>query len=179
MTQQAQSIRVTRGGAAVTDAEVTVNGFRLAHCCGDLYEGKLPEPVRAGDMLKLKVVAGGVSFEAPGEVAPTPTITAPAAGSTITATDPVSLVWTSPVDPDDFEVCLNCWANALEGAIYRASGSARRFEIAPGTLVDYGTGTIVAVYAYKTNFLKSTGSAKVRLSVSYMARSRDAIITVR
>lgn len=178
MTPQRQGVRISRGGAPVTNAEVMVNGFPIPHCCGDLYSGNLPVEVRAGDTLKLKVVAGGVNFEAWGEVA-TPTITAPAAGSTFAWTDSVSLAWSTPTDPERFEVCLNCWENALEGATYPASGSAREFKIAPGALVDYGTGAVVAVYAYKSNFLEPAGSSEVTSNVLFMARSRDALITIK
>src|SRR5687768_11579377 len=125
MTPQYQSVRVSRGGAPVTDADVTVNGFPIPHCCGDLYAGSLPGAVPAGGTLNLKVVAGGVNFEALGEVTATPTITTPASGSTFARTDPVSLTWSIPTDPDRFEVCLNCWENSLDGAIYPASGSSR------------------------------------------------------
>ena len=179
MTSQYQSIRVSRGGSPVTDANVTVNGVRIAHCCGDLYSGSLPEAVPSGGTLNLKVVAGGVSFEAPGEVIPTPTITAPAAGSTFSWKDSVNLAWSTPTDPDRFEVCLNCWANSLDGAIYHASGSTREFKIAPGALVDYGTGTVVTVYAFKNDFLKAASSPEVTANVLFMAASRDALITIK
>jgi hypothetical protein len=181
MTPQYQSVRVSNGGAPVTDAYVTVNGFPIPHCCGDLYSGKLPEAVPAGGTLNLKVVAGEVKFEAAGEVIGTPTITAPAAGSTVAFTDTVSLAWSISTDPDRFDVCLNCWENALEGAMYPVSGSAREFRIDPQALglVDYGTGAVVAVYAWKSNFLKSAGPPEVTSNVLFMARSRDALITIK
>jgi hypothetical protein len=179
MTPQYQGVRVSRGGAPVTNADVTVNGVPIPHCCGDLYSGNLPGAVLAGGTLNLTVVAGGVNFEAPGEVTATPTITAPAAGSTFAWTDPVSLAWSTPTDPDRFEVCLNCWENSLDGAIYPASGSAREFKIAPGALVDYGAGAVVAVYAFKSNFLKSASSREVTSNVLFVARSRDALITIK
>src|SRR5688500_5595804 len=47
MTPQYQSVRVSRGGVPVTDADVTVNGFPIRHCCGDLYSGSLPGAVPA------------------------------------------------------------------------------------------------------------------------------------
>lgn len=179
MTPKYQGVRVSRGGAPVTNAEVTVNGFPIPHCCGDLYSGDLPVAVPAGGTLNLKVVAGRVNFEAPGEVAPTPIITAPAAGSTFARTEPISLVWSTPTDPDRFEVCLNCWENSLDGAIYQASGSAREFKIGPGALADYGTGAVVAVYAFKSNFLKSASSPQATSDVLFVARSRDALITIK
>ena len=179
MSPQYQALRLSRGGAPVTDANVTVNGVPIPHCCGDLYSGNLPGAVPAGGTLNLKVVTGGVSFEASGEVIATPTITAPAAGSSFASKDPVSLVWSIPTDPDRFEVCLNCWANSLDGAIYPATGSAREFNIAPGTLVDYGGGTIVVVSAFKSDFLKSASSREVTSDVLFLARSRDAVITIK
>ncbi len=179
MTPLYQGVRVSRGGAPVTNADVTVNGIRIPHCCGDLYSGNLPGAVPAGATLNLRVVAGGVNFEAPGEVIATPTITAPAAGSTFARTDPVGLAWSTPTDPDRFEVCLNCWENSLYGEIHPAAGSAREFKIAPGALVDFGTGAIVAVYAFKSNFLKAASSPEVTSNVRFMARSSDALITIK
>ena len=179
MTPKYQGVRVSRGGAPVTNAEVTVNGFPIPHCCGDLYSGNLPEAIPAEGTLNLKVVASGVNFEASGEVIATPTVTAPAAGSTFAWTDSISLAWSTPTDPDRFEVCLNCWENSLDGAIYQASGSAREFKIDPGALVDYGTGAVVAVYAFKSNFLKSVSSPQVTSNVLFVARSRDALITIK
>ncbi len=77
-----------------------MNGFPIPHCCGDLYAGKLPEAVPSDASLDLKVVAGGVNFEASGEAIATPTVTAPAAGSTFARTDPISLAWSTHRDPD-------------------------------------------------------------------------------
>ncbi len=178
MTPQYQGIRVSLGGGAVTDAAVTVNGFPLAHCCGDLYVGSLPGEVPAGDTLHLRVVTGGVTFEALGEVGPTPTIVAPAVGSTFAWTDSVGLAWSIPAQPDRFEVCLNCWANSLDGAIYNFPGMAREFQIAPGQLVDYGSGSIVVISAYTSNFLRSTSSPAATTNVLFLAQSREARFTI-
>jgi hypothetical protein len=179
MSQQYQSVRVSRGGAPVIDADVRVNGVPIPHCCGDLYSGGLPEPVPAGGTLNLKVVAGGVTYEAQGEIIATPTITAPAAGSTFAWTDSVGLVWSAPTDPDRFEVCLNCWANSLDGAIYQVAGSVRDFKIAPGDLVDYGTGSVVVVTAFKSDFMKSANSPQATFSVLFVASSREALIKIK
>ncbi|MBA3338500.1 MAG: hypothetical protein H0T54_01890 [Geodermatophilaceae bacterium] len=156
-----------------------MNGVPIPHYAGHHYAGNLPEAIPAGGTLNLKVVAGEVHFEASGEVLAAPTITAPAAGSTFAWTDTVSLAWSTPTDPDRFSVCLNCWENSLDGASYPASGSAREFKIAPRALADYGTGAIVAVYAYKSNFLTPAGSPGVTSNVVFVARSRDAIFTVK
>ena len=179
MTPQRQYIRVSRGGAPVTNADVTVNGVPIPHRTGDLYSGSLPEPVAAGGTLNLKVVTGGVSFEAPGEVTMTPVITAPRAGSSFASTDAVNLTWSTSADPDRFEVCLNCWENSLYGGIYTVSGSTREFKIAPGALVDFGTGAPVFVTAFKSNFLESARSPHVTTNVQFVADSREALITIK
>jgi hypothetical protein len=179
MSPEHQAILVSRAGAAVTDAEVTVNGFPIPHCCGNLYSGNLPKAVRAGDTLYLKVTAGDVTFEGFGEVMATPVITSPTAGSTFASTDSITMAWSTPTDPDRFQVCLNCRENALEAAIYHASGSAREYTIEPGILVDYGAGAVVAVYAFKSNFLKAESSPAVSSDVGFVARSRDVVITLK
>ena len=95
------------------------------------------------------------------------------------AADTVRMAWSIPTDPDYFEVCLNCWENSNDGAIWPASGSAREFKIAPYSLADYGEGTIVAVYAFKKNFLKPTTSSEVKSDVLFMTRSLDAVLTIK
>lgn len=179
MTAQYQGIRVSRGSIPVADADVRVNGVSIPYYGGDLYSGKLPVAVAAGGTLSVKVTAGGQDFEGSGEVIPVPAITAPTAGSTFAWTDSISLAWSTPTDPDRFEVCLNCWDDSLDGAIYPAPGNSREFKIKPGSLVDYGGGAIVAVYAYKSGFLKSVSSTDATSSVLFMARSPDARIPIR
>lgn len=175
MTPQYQSIRVASGGVPVMDANVTVNGVSIPHYAGDLYSGSLPAAIPAGGTLNLKVVAGRVNFQGSGEVLATPVITAPAAGSTFASTDHFSLAWSVPTDPDRFEVCLNCWLNSLDARTYSAPGSSRAFSIAPGALADYGTGAVVAVSAFKNNFLKSAGSPSVASNVLFNVGSRAVI----
>ncbi len=177
MSDRSQGIRVSRRGAAVTDAIVTVNGVQIGYCCGNLYSGKLPDAIKAGDTLNLKVVAGGVTVEGTGIAIGTPNIALPAAGSVIGFADTLKVAWATDADPDRFEVCLNCWENSLDGALYGVPGSARNFTITPSGLVDYGTGAVVAVYARNENFMKFVGaeSGSVMLFVS---RSADARIKI-
>ena len=175
MTPRYQSLGVYRGRIPVTNAVLTVNGFRIPHVSGGLYTGNLPEPVPAGDTLKLKLEVDGEAFEAPGEVPPTPVITAPVAGSTIAVSDPVNLIWNSPTNPDRFEVCLNCWENSLDGAIFPASGTSREFKIAAGALVDYGTGAIVVVASLKEGFLQPAGSQGFAANIRFVATAVTTI----
>lgn len=179
MTPLYQSIRLTRRGVPVTDAVVTVNGYVIPHYAGDLYSGSLPVVVPAGGTLNLKVIAGTVTFEAPGEVIPMPVITSPLSGTTFAYGDSVQLTWSSPANPDQFSVCLNCWENSLDGAIYYTSGSAREFMIPPGTLTDYGKGTPITVSARKINFLKSADTPEVATSVEFWAHSNNAVVRIK
>jgi len=179
MGPQYQSIRLAAGDTTLTDAKVTVNGFPLTYCCSNLYTGTLPEAVPGGGKIYLKVVVGAVTYKALGETIPTPVITEPATGSTFASTDYVSLFWSTPADPDKFEVCLNCWPNSNEGEIYTTSGSTRAFTIAPGHLVDYEDETVVAVFAFKRDFLKSVDTPEIRSDVLFVTRSGDAHIHVR
>lgn len=172
-----QSVRV-RAGRPVTDAVVTVNGVAIPHCCGDLYSGKLPEAVPPGSQLDLTVSAGGLTVEATGYVLEAPIITAPATGSVLASTDFINVTWTSATDPDRFEVCLNCWENSLDGAIYQTPGTARDLKIAAGDLTDYGNGAIVAVYAMKEDFLSFTGTVAPGSRVMFVSRSPDAVFTI-
>lgn len=125
----------------------------------------------------MKVVAGNVKLDASGVVIPTPTITAPIAGSIFAQSDSIRLAWSTPTDPDAFDLCFNCWENSDYRETLTVSKSAREFKIPPVTLIDEGS--VVAVYALKNNFLKSAGSPDVLLQVGFAARSRDALITVK
>lgn len=178
MGAQGGYFRVSRGGAPATDADVTVNGFPIPREKDNLYVGKLPEPVPAGGTLNLKVVASGVTFEASGEVIAL-SITAPTAGSTFARADTVTLAWSASMDPERFEVCLNCGQGYLEGGTYPASGSARQFKIAPNMMWDYGEGTVVAVSAVKSNFLQPASSPTGTSEVSFRAASRVAGIIIK
>ncbi|HUQ18641.1 MAG TPA: hypothetical protein VM099_03420 [Gemmatimonadaceae bacterium] len=179
MSPQYQGIRVARGSSSVTNAEVTVNGIQIPHCCGDLYSGILPEAVPAGATLNLEVVAAGLTFEAAGKVIAVPTITAPVEGSSFASTDTITLAWNNSTDPDRFEVCLNCVDNSLDGETYYALGSAREFRIAPGHLVDWGLGSVVAVKFRTSNFLKPESSAQATSNVEFLAKSRDRVVTIK
>jgi len=179
MTQLYQSIVVPQDGVPVTDVEVTVNGTRIPYCCGYSYAGNLPEAVPAGGKLTLKVSAAGRTFEATGEVMPIPAITAPASGSTFASTDLIRLEWSTPVDPDHFEVCLNCYENSIYRETHNVLETERAFVIEPGSLVDYGEGTNVAVIARKTHFLKSATSPDGTADMVFVARSRDVLIFIK
>jgi hypothetical protein len=74
---------------------------------------------------------------------------------------------------------VNCWPNSNEGYIYPASGNERQFKIGAGSLVDYGEGTVVAVYAFKKKFLKLASTGKINQDVLFVARSRDALIRIK
>jgi hypothetical protein len=178
MTPQYQSVRVSRGDEEVADAIVTVNGFRIRYSGRGLYSGNLPAAVPAGEILNVKVIAGGVTFDGSGEVLATPVITTPAAGSTFARTDTISLAWNIMYDPEKFGVCLNC-ADDFGGTMYPADGGAREFKIAPDALVDHGGGAVVAVYAYNSSFLRSTNSPQATSKVLFLTRSSDALIAIK
>ena len=175
MSPQHQAIAISAGNIPITNASVTVNGYPIRYD-GNLYSGNLPVAVRAGDMLRLKVVSRGVTFEAEGETSSIPTITAPTPGSTFAATDSIRLVWSSRADPDRFSVCLNC--DTWDYAGFSAPGSERELKIGPNTLVDYGQGAVVAVTAFESDFLNAPDSPGVYSNVRFEAKS-EAIITIK
>jgi hypothetical protein len=179
LTPKHQSVRVVQGGKPITDAEVTVNGVTIPHCCGDLYAGDLPEVVSPGVMLNLTVSVAGRIFVASGVVATAPIITAPISGSSAAVTDYVRVAWSSPTDPTIFDVCVNCLENALEGEITWVPGTSREFMIRPGALLDWGGGAVIAVYAKTRHFLNPAASPDFVSDVQFIARSRDVIIKMK
>lgn len=178
MAAQHQAITLGFAGKPVTDAIVSVNGVVIPHYTQGTYLADLPAPAATGETLDLKVVYADLTYEGTGEVLPTPVITAPASGATMSYADTVVLLWNSSADPDRFAVCENCYNNALEGAMYYTEGTSREFKIAGG-LVDWGGGAIIAVNAYKETFLKPVGANVFLSNVRFVARSEDTRVFLK
>jgi hypothetical protein len=89
------------------------------------------------------------------------------------------MLWSTHTDPDQFEVCANCVDNSIYGETNYTLGSAREYLIRPDAIVDYGEGNVVAVYARKTNFLKSAPSAEGTSDVVLLVRSPDVRLFIR
>ena len=178
MSAEYQSIRVFRQGAAVTNANVTVNGVTIPHYSGELYSGHLPESLAAGAAVHLKVTVGDETVEGSG-IVDVPVILEPANGSTFADTDSIRLVWSSADNPDQFQVCLNCWENSLWAEIYTLEGTDREFAIPPGSLADFGEGTKLNVTLFKDDFIAFAVPVASGSSITFYAKSADAVFRIK
>jgi hypothetical protein len=143
------SVIVTHGGQAVDDAVVTVNGVAAPLGPERLgaYVGSYPR-VFAGDPIVLEVTREGLHVTGVGALPDTPFVTAPTNGTGFAPDENVVVSWTSPTDPDSFEVHANwsCGPSCGTGAEFAAPGSARQLAIPHGALPP---GTIdLRVFAY-------------------------------
>ena len=108
-----------------------------------------------------------------------PVILEPANGSTFADTDSIRLVWSSADNPDQFQVCLNCWENSLWAEIYTLEGTDREFAIPPGSLADFGEGTKLNVTLFKDDFIAFAVPVASGSSITFYAKSADAVFRIK
>ncbi|MCG6954587.1 MAG: hypothetical protein LJF04_01230 [Gemmatimonadetes bacterium] len=127
---QFEKLTVTRGGVAVTDATVTINGVAIPHAGAGLYQGPLPTAAPAGSPLDLQVSAGGSTVQGTVNVPEAPVLTAPLTEADIDAGgDSVTVTWTSATNPERF-VASWIFDGVTVGKTFTASGTARELRIA-------------------------------------------------
>jgi hypothetical protein len=176
-----------QGGAAITDAIVTVNGQRMTLRAGGSYADNLVPPVPAGGTLALRVEARGATVTGTGTVPVVPTITAPAFGDAfaIGATPigtgsnaaPVAVSWSVPAPPT---AAFNVWAAWAEASgtagstpIYAAPPTATTLDI-PALVIGSGTptvkveavngGTLSGDFTVESYFQVASGEAAVGIT---------------
>jgi len=140
---------VTRGGQAVDDAQVAVNGvvLPLMPTRTGGYAGSFAR-VFAGDPIVLEVTRGALRVTGVGALPAVPFLTAPTNGAGVPAGQQILVRWTSPTDPSYFEVVADwsCGPSCGTGTEFTAAGTARELAIPPGALP---TGSIqLRVFAY-------------------------------
>jgi hypothetical protein len=132
MGPRAQNVSVHQDGAAMTTAEVTVNGVALRHAAEGRYSGELAADLPAGGPLALEVRVGGSVVTATGAVPGLAELTAPSGNAIVPPPDPIVVEWTSPVNPDRFVVMATPESGPVQQ--FSASGAARSLTIAAGAL---------------------------------------------
>ena len=144
------SVYVTQNGQGIDDAEVAVNGQVIPAVprAGGWYLADFVAPVWAGDPVSLEVTRGGLRVTGLGTLPDAPFLTSPVNGTGLLPGQDVVVTWTSPTDPDYFEVNAHwpCGPSCGTGTSFTVAGSARTFAIPPEALP---TGSIqLSVFAY-------------------------------
>ncbi|MEJ2288515.1 MAG: hypothetical protein P8Y02_07700 [Deinococcales bacterium] len=160
MGAQSENVLVTRNGRPVTSATVSVNGTQLtlADASTGRYHGVLPSKLATGSQLDLVVTDGSQRVEAIGNVPEAPVVTSPANGSTIDATQPLPVTWTSASSPDAYELLVfqSGSSPVFDGSM---GGSYRNTTIAANTLAPgYANGSL-KLFAYNFGRDQVTGDA--------------------
>jgi CARDB len=149
MGAKSQNVNVSRGGANLTDASVTVNGTTIPYASvATRYRGDLPSAVAVGNGLFLRVQSGECSLAAYDWVPEAPVMTAPAANASVNVSSPLNVTWTSSSNPDRFVVRVDDLGNGTNA--FTSSdlpNTARNFTI-PAASLPVGRTLKVRVYGY-------------------------------
>jgi len=126
-----QQVRVTRNGAGIPVADVSLGGRVLSHVEDGVYTGDLGEAPAPGASLTLTVSIGGALISGTDAIPVAATVTGPPEGTSFTVAELVPVAWQALEDPDGFEVRI-CWDQCAESISYRiGDGSARSFDFSP------------------------------------------------
>ena len=120
-----QNLTVFRGTAAVTSAQVTVNGTPIAHQSDGFYQGQLPNFLAPGETITIEVRDAGQTVTGTAIIPAIPVITAPVDGATITRANPLPFAWTSASNPDEFQFGLtyNVGAGGTGNSLFTPGGA--------------------------------------------------------
>lgn len=180
-TRSAVGVQLYRGGAAVTNAVVSVNGVKLVRSTEPGYYYLIRPELPAGSPVNVKVSAGGATIEATGNVPDRPVLTFPATGDILGAMDTITVTWTSATDPDRFRVEFD-WSEFSNVRQFDTPGTARELTVTGSSLWDLradDTGALVTVYALWDDFLSFTGPVAPGSGVSFSAVSEDAVLRIK
>ncbi len=171
-----QNIDILRGTSTVTGATVTVNGVSMSETSPGRYTGQLPAFLAAGAPVVLQVVSGALAATGQTTVPQEVTIVAPASGATITRGSPISVTWTSSVNPDRFVIGLIWSSNGASNAkSVTVAGSLRAGSIPTTDVPANATNLSVYVFAYADGTF--TGAADPTSRMSLRQPAAEAAVT--
>lgn len=184
MGPEFQNVSVYDGDQPAVGASVTVNGTALAESGPGLYSGRLPAALGAGEQLLLRVEHDGRVVQGTATITAVPILIDPEAGDFFDPALDLVYAWTSPQDPDEFEVRLS-WVAGGAGSDTRLSvaGSARNAVLSTAPLPDDLESVSASVLAYLGG--EFTGPAhpdsdmRVRLEGESADLSLVPLLTVR
>ena len=99
-----QEINLSRGPAALSGAEVLVNGTRMAETAPGHYAGQLAVPLAAGAPIEVVIHAGADTVTGTAVVPTVPTLLTPLGGTTVHLGTPLDFTWIDASNPDEFRV---------------------------------------------------------------------------
>jgi hypothetical protein len=126
-------IVVTDGAAAVTGADVTLNGTAATAGATDgEYTVALAPPVAAGGALTLDVTDGVAIVQGTGTVPEAPVFTAPLDGADVPVGADVEVTWTSTANPDGWALVATSGGSTV--TVETADGALRTLNIGGASL---------------------------------------------
>ncbi len=147
----AANVDVKRNGQPIDGAVVVVNGVVLSPRPGQAgtYSAYFDAPLSARSAVSLDVAAGDLRVTGLGALPDAPVLTSPWDGQWFTPGEDVTVTWTSPSDPDYFEVYAgwSCGYGCGTGIWLEAAGTERTLTIPTASLPTMGL-VDVSVFAY-------------------------------
>ena len=172
-----EHISLTRSGAAVTGAAVTVNGTPIPETSPGSYNGELPAFLNVGDTITLEIHAGSDVITGVAKIAAVPTITAPADGAVIHPGTPLAFAWTSPSDPNEFLAYINYQVgDSGLGTDTTVAGSNRTASVSTTVIPLTATGVRAGVFAYANGVFTGHADAGSKMHVRTEATQKNLVI---
>lgn len=142
MGNAAGRFTISRPGATLSTATVTLNGGQLPTTADGFYQYQLTPFLVPGDELRLRVELDGDAVEGRAAIPAFPVVTMPTQNQVVTVGTDLDVAWTSAVDPSWWEVWIA--ANGVRVAGDSLPGTARTWSL-PTTALSAGQ-QFVAVF---------------------------------
>lgn len=153
---EAQSAFVWRAGKAVAHARLSVNGAAMVYAPEQggygFYQGSLPEAAAPGSPLALEMKANGLTLRATVQLPEAPVLTWPVASTAVSASDSLTVTWTSATDPDGFEIRFFVADGWGYWETFTAPGGARELTLAVSDLGQVSEVTVVVFAVNEGSF---------------------------
>lgn len=165
-----QNVIITRNGAAVTGATVTVNGTAMTDAGSGFYQGSITPFVASGGTVTLVVSSSGQTLTGVGVTPAAAVINAPPA---VTRGNPIPVSWTATPSPDTFFVSLNYTVGQTGLNSYvRVAGTLRTASV-PTTDVPAGaTDLRLSVFGYNIGTFTGDFAAGSNMRVRTLGTDR-------
>jgi hypothetical protein len=172
-----ENVALSRGGAPVSGAQVSVNGTALSETSTGFYYGKLPATVPVGAGITIEVHAGNQTVTGTAIVPQTPVLTAPTAGSSVHPGTALSFTWTDSADPDEFEAgityTVGSGGTSQETAV---AGSARSASVATAAIPASATNLNGYLFAYANGTFSGDADPGSRMHVRQPANGAALVL---
>jgi len=178
MGPQYESFRISRGGADVSTAVVSVNGVVIPTQANGHYFYDRGSELAPGEELLLRVELGNDVVEGRATILPLPVITAPIAGQVVTSGTAIPYTWTAATNPDWWSFGAYYTTASSGGNLAGDSlpATARSGSLSTATLPTSGVTSIDArLYAYLRGSF--TGPVDPASTMSVRIAANDVTLT--